>query len=226
MVVPWLYGTIYESCLEHIERQDCPVNRMPTFYTPPTVKYDHSTFKNRAKKPKASAANVNKHIAEFLKTDATHMWMIDADCEVPPHALCELLKLDVDIASGVTFCHKEARLTTAGRWYDSPTPQYEWSKPYFKFLTVPEIFGKILKTPIHVGTGAFCLLCRRRVFEPFHEAFKPIRFRWDEPQKYSIDLQFWKDAQMFGFTGAIHGGIICGHLPEYPLKTLETFDWI
>jgi len=31
---------------------------------------------------------------------------------------------------------------------------------------------------------------------------------------------------MFGFTGAIHGGVVCGHLPEHPLEKLERIDWV
>ena len=224
-MVPWLYGSIYESCLEHIERQVCPVKRMPTFYMEPAHPYNPKDPKQLKHKPTLSAANVNRHINEFLKTDATHMWMIDADCEVPPHALCELLKLDVDIASGVTFSHKEHNRTSSGRWHPPVRPESKRSTPWFKFYMAKEIFGKVVKSPIPVGTGAFCLLCKRRVFEPFHDSFSPLRFRWNPPQEYSIDLTFWKDAQMFGFTAAIHGGVITGHLPEYPLKRLETMEW-
>jgi len=197
---------------------------MPTFYRKPNFDFDPK--KNRDKKPLLSARNVNYHIEEFLKTDATHMWMLDADCEAPSHALCELLKLDVDIASGVTFCHKRMWITTAGRWYPAPTPKEKWSKPYFKFFQIPEVFGKVIQSPVTVGTGAFCLLCKRRVFEEFHPQYNPVRFRWTPPQQFGIDLTFWWEAQMFGFSGAIHGGVIAGHLPEHPLKKLEKIDWI
>lgn len=202
------------------------MERMPTFYEKPSHDLSLKILKDKSRRQKHSATNVNRHIKKFLETDATHMWMIDADCEVPPHALCELLKLDVDIASGVTFPHKDVRLTTSGRWCPPARPKSRKSKPYFKWFTPPEIFGKVIQNPLGVATGAFCLLCRRRVFERFHKSFSPLRFRWNEPQEYSIDLQFWKDAQMFGFNAAIHGGVVCGHLPEFPLKELELIDWI
>lgn len=201
----------------------CPVEVLPPYYEKPPFKFDLK--KDRDKKPTLSARNVNRYIEIARKSDATHMWMLDADCEPPPNALHELLKLDVDIASGITFCHKDIWRTTAGRWYPPATPQHKWSTPIFKWFEINQIYGKIMRSPPEIATGAFCLLCRRRVLEPFHPKFNPLRFRWDPPQEHGIDLTYWKDAQMFGFSTAINGNVLCGHLPEHPLTKLVNKPW-
>jgi len=198
------------------------VETMPPYYVPPSSKVLDLGGK---KKAVYSSRNVNKYIEAFLKTDATHMWMLDADCEAPPHALRELLKLDVDVASGVTFGHTGLTITSTALWRPKPRPKAPKSQPYYRFLTPDKILGRIIKPPSRVATGAFCMLVRRRVFEVLHPKVKPIRFRWKEPQKYGIDIQFWTDAQLFGFTAAVHGGIVCGHLPEHPLELLENTVW-
>jgi len=195
---------------------------MPPYYIPPPIKNRNY---GKLGKPWHSAQNVNRYIEAFLKTDATHMWMLDADMEAPPHALCELLKLDVDVASGVTFPHNWLTATTAMKWLPKMRPKSPKSKPYYKFLRPNQIFGNIMKTPTKMATGAFCILIRRRVFEKHHPKVKAIRFRWKEPQEYGIDIQFWDDAQYLGFTAAIHGGIVCGHLPEHSLEVLENTVW-
>lgn len=227
VAVPWLYGEIYPSCLEHIEALDCPVEVMPAFYEEPRVKWkppeDPKDIENKFA---PSAANVNKHIRKFMETDATHMLMVDADMELPPHALTELLRLDVDIAAGVSFGHARTDITTAGRWFPKPRPKAQKSYAYYRFLKPEEVLGKVLLSPpMKLATGAFCMLTKRRVFEKYHPKLTPIRFRWNPPQKYGIDLTFWNDARRWGFTSAINGNVVCGHLPEFPLKELEARIW-
>ena len=228
VAIPWLYGEIRPSCLEHIEALECPVEIMPPYYVEPRVKWKKPVDpKDREKKFGPSAANVNRYIQAFMRTDATHMLMVDADMELPPHALYELLMLDVDIASGVAFGHKRATITTVGKWFPKPRPKARKSKPYLRFLRPDEVFGKVLHAPpLKLATGAFCMLTKRRVFEKHHPKLAPLKFRWNPPQEYGIDLTFWSDARLWGFTAAIHGGVITGHLPEFPLKELERMEWI
>jgi len=228
VAVPWLYGEIYPSCLEHVQRLECPgVEVMPAFYEEPRVKWKPPVDpKDIEEKFGPSATCVNKHINKFSeiarKEKATHMLMVDADMELPPHALYELLKLDVDIASGVTFGHQRTNITTAGQWFPKPRPKAKKSYPYYRFLKPEEILGKVLTSPpMKLATGAFCMLTKRRVFERHHPKVAPLRFRWNPPQKYGIDLTFWNDARLYGFTSAINGNIVCGHLPEHPLDELE-----
>jgi len=224
VAVPWLYGEVYESCLKHIENQKCQVETTEPYYVKPRVSFDPK--RDKKKKPALSAANVNWYINKFLQSDATHFWMIDADAEVPENALCDLIKMDVDIASGVSFSHNRSRITTAGRWFPAPSKNQRSSKPFFKFLAPNQILGrKIGSKQIVVGTGAFCLLCKRRVFEKPHPRIKPLRFRWNEPQAFGIDLTFWFDAQTYGFSARINGNVLCGHLPDKPLEALRKIKW-
>ena len=109
VAVPWLYGEIYPSCLEHIEAQECSVEVTSPYYVPPPSKVLDVTKQGKAFQ---SAQNVNRYIDVFMETDATHIWILDADIEAPPDALCELLKLDVDLASGVSFNHRTRKTTT------------------------------------------------------------------------------------------------------------------
>ena len=201
---------------------------MPAFYEEPRVKWKPPADpKDRELKFGPSAANVNRYIRKFMETDATHMLMVDADMEIPPHALYELLVLDVDIASGVSFGHERTSTTTAGRMFPKPRPKAQKSKPYLKFLKPEDILGKVLMSPpMKLATGAFCMLTKRRVFEKHHPKLTPLRFRWNPPQDYGIDLTFWNDARLWGFTSAIHGGVLCGHLPQFPLEELEERVWI
>lgn len=227
VAVPWLYGEVHESCLKHIEAQKCPVEIMPPFYEKPSKLFVFpKDKKERAKKHIASAANVNRYIKKFMQTGATHMLMVDADMEIPPNALCDLLKLDVDIASGVSFGHSKLATTTAMREFPKPRPKAAKSKAYYKFLKPREIFGKVLTSPPYkLATGAFCMLTKRRVFKRHHPKLKPLQFRWNPPQPYGIDLTFWMDAQRWGLTAAINGNVVCGHLPEHPLEKLEKMEW-
>ena len=219
VAIPWLYGEIYQSCLEHVAAQNCPVETMPPYYVPPPSKVLDVTKQGKAFQ---SAQNVNKYIDAFMKTDATHIWILDADIEVPPNALYELLKLDVDLASGVSFNHRTRRTTTVTTWFPEDRLKSLRPKPNHRFLKPSEIFGKVIKTPTKVATGAFCMLVKRRVFEKHHPRVEPPRFRWKEPQAFGPDLQFWADVQFLGFTAAVHGGVVCGHLPEHPLKSIES----
>ncbi len=200
---------------------------MSTYYVKPKSAWKASRDpKDIEEKYAPSAINVNRYIKAFMMTDATHMLMVDADMEIPAHSLDELLKLDVDIASGVSVGHATAEMSTVVKWFPKPRPKSHRSKPYWRFLSAGEVFGNMFYSPPErLRTGAFCMLTKRRVFEKHHPKLSPLKFRWNPPQRWGIDLTFWEDARRWGFTSAIHGGIVCGHLPQFPLKTLESIEW-
>ena len=78
--------------------------------------------------------------------------------------------------------------------------------------------GKVFEGMVWAGIG--CALIRRRVFEK-------LRFVYDQREygrKVGVhDQLFLFEAQRLGFRVLLHGDVLCGHLPEWPLEKLEAF---
>ena len=164
---------------------------------------------------------MNAVINKFLSTDATHLWMVDGDVETPPHALDTLLRLDVDIASGVYPFHNfdKCHAMMFGRMSDDPCGFFaprDWA--YLKDVILGE------NEKVSGGTG--CMLIKRRVFNIYHPKIPSLRFTRVGPdlQTCGADVYFWKRCQDAGFTGRVHGGVVCGHLPRFPLNKIE--EWL
>lgn len=215
--IPWLKdGTIYdgflESCLEHLKAQECDGAEIlpPVLSSTVTDEEYANTSQMKLITPK-----LNELIEKFRETDATHIFFLNADTEIPSNALCTLLEHNVDVASAISPPHYLAKQqSTVYHWVPPPTPEENWSTPYFRALKMREVRGRVLSGCEIIGTGHFCMLVRRRVFDHF-------RFRWNPPkQKVGSELTFWQDAQMLGYKCLIDGRILCGHLPEYPLAEL------
>lgn len=215
--IPWLLdGTIYdgflESCLAHLKAQECDEARIlpPVLSSTVTSEEYANTSQMKLVTPK-----LNELVEKFRETDATHIWFLNADTEIPNYALCTLLEHDVDVASAISPPHYQARYwSTVFHWVPPPTPERDWSTPYFRALKMNEVRGVVLGGCEMIATGHFCMLVRRHVFDHF-------RFRWNPPrQKTGSELTFWQDAQMLGYKCLIDGRILCGHLPEYPLDEL------
>lgn len=157
------------------------------------------------------ARKMNEIMDKSLGTNCTHIWLVDADCELPSDALEELIRLDVDIASGVSPTHSDWNETTAA---------WELLGGGLKFYRRMDIEGRVVGESEVVATGGFCMLIKRRAllrYSPHHE---PLRYQIKKEGKsmYGPELQFFIDAQRMGFSVRIHGGVICGHLPEWPLS--------
>lgn len=221
---PWLidgnrFEPLLESALAHVKAQECPdVEILSPFLS---EAFPPGTTFNIKEQMGFLNIKLNEIIEEFLATDATHLWIVDADSEVPPDALCKLLELDVDVASGISPPHFSKRKSTALKWHPPASPEYEWSRPYYRSYAIKDILGKILGEDRIVATGHFCLLCKRRVFEAVSPDHKPLRFIYEPPQRLGNEVLFWQTAQELGFTCRIHGGVIVGHLPEFPLEALR-----
>ena len=162
---------------------------------------------------------MNAVINHYMTTNATHLWLIDADVENPPHALDTLLRLDVDIASGVYPFHNfdKCRAMMCGRMPPHDPCGFfaprDWA--YLKDIVLGE------NEKVSGGTG--CMLVKRRVFKTYNPQIPPLRFTRVGPdlQTCGADVYFWKRAQDAGFTGRLHGGVVCGHLPRFPLKDYD-----
>jgi hypothetical protein len=58
--------------------------------------------------------------------------------------------------------------------------------------------------------GTSCLLIRRRVFSG------GCRFKFRS--NVTPDILFMFDVQRMGFVAKVHGDVLCGHLPQFPLE--------
>ena len=82
---------------------------------------------------------------------------------------------------------------------------------------VDQLRGKVFSEMVWAGIG--CTLIRRRVLEK-------LRFVYNQREygrKVGVhdQLFLFEAQQQFGFRVLLHGDVICGHLPEWPLKKLE-----
>lgn len=157
------------------------------------------------------ARKMNEIMDRGVKSGCTHIWLVDADCELLPTALEDLIRLNVDVASGVSPTHNDWNETTAA-----------WELPGggLRFYRRMDIEGKVVGEKEVVTTGGFCMLIKRRAllrYSPYHA---PLRYHTARALKamYGPELQFFIDAQRMGFSVRLHGGVMCGHLPEYPLS--------
>jgi len=157
------------------------------------------------------AGKLNDIFDRFLKTDCTHVWLVNADCELPPHALEELIRLDVDVASGVSPTHNDWNETTVG---------WELPEGGLRFYRRMDIVNRIVGEKETVTTGNFCTLIKKRALLRYSPHYEPLRFQVKRERKYIYgpELQFFIDAAEMGFSIRIHGGVFCGHLPEWPLS--------
>jgi len=156
---------------------------------------------------------LNEIVDTAMKTQCSHIAFVDADIEIPPHTFQSLLELDVDIASGVYPFKDNPDRVYPGILQASHKSKTGWRWTPFKR---GEIQGRVTNHQ-RVASGNGCLLVKRRVFEPIHPQYEPLRFRTG----YELsggDIQFFIDAQNLGFKASIDGRVWCGHLPDCPLE--------
>ena len=145
--IPWLvdgnkFEPFLESALAHLKAQKCPDAKvLSPFLSEP---YPPGTTFNIKEQMGFLNVKLNEIIEAFLESGATHLWFVDADCETPPNALQKLLEMDVDIASGVSPPHFSKRKSTALKWMAPPSPEYKWSRPWYRSYKMRDVLGKIL----------------------------------------------------------------------------------
>jgi SAM-dependent methyltransferase len=141
----------------------------------------------------------NQIVDRFLEGGYDLLWMVELDVEVPPDAFRLLESLDVDIACGYVRRHSGDGLILG--FLDENMRVW--------YLPENAVRGNILSGWVMAGTS--CVLFRRRVFEG------GLRFRY--LRGVTPDIVFMFDAQCAGFEAKVHGDVLCGHLPEFPLAT-------
>ena len=142
------------------------------------------------------------------------LWIVEADVEVPRHALIKLLSDVSDVSLGIYPNHRPDELRMmAGYFQEHP----DRVKPrVHSVFGVDQLRGKVFRGMVWAGIG--CALIKRSVFEK-------IRFLYDVREydhKVGVhDQLFLFEAQRLGFRVLLHGDVLCGHLPEWPLQKLE-----
>jgi len=134
-----------------------------------------------------------------LKGCFDYLWLVQGDVEVPPDAFERLYALDVDVAQGVVPRHNDREALICGFMDESMTVWY---------LPRKTVEGQVLSGWVFAGLS--CTLIKRRVLEA------GIRFKYQPG--IGEDILFLYDVQSRGFVAKVHGGIQCGHLPEWPLR--------
>lgn len=215
--IPWLsnddYDTFLGSCLNYIGLQETSVKVLPPKTTPP---YSGKFKRGDSSILYAITDRMNAIVDDYLKTDATHLWIIDADVEVPPHALETLLRHDVDLASGVYPFHNFdfCKAMMFGRMHEENDCGFFIPRDW-KYMR-DYVMG--INERVSGGTG--CILIKRRVFGRYHPKVEALRFTKSDG-KCGADVYFWKRAQDMGFTARVDPNVVCGHRPEWKLSEVE-----
>ena len=156
-------------------------------------------------------------VQKCLDEDWDRLWIVEADVEVPKHALVRLLSDVSDISLGIYPNHRPDELRMmAGYFQEHP----DRVKPLVhSVFGVEHVRGKVFESMVWAGIG--CALIRRRVFAG-------LRFVYDlreYERKLGVhDQLFLFEAQRLGFKVHLHGDVLCGHLPEWPLQKLEDIN--
>lgn len=196
----------------HIKAQDCPVKVLEPVVSPP---YSGEFEVGTKERLIAITDRLNWLITDFLKSKATHLWLVDADIEVPTHALRKLITLDSDLASGIYAFHNDRHIFMFGRMKDGDQVQFIPRGP-------PGFQGTgVIGDQFRVGGGNGCLLIKRGVLEQFHLDIAPLKFCCPVTEKrtWASDLFFWYQCQKFGFSARVHGGVLSGHVPYHTLQS-------
>lgn len=161
-------------------------------------KYNLSVFPTFNVQPVDNARN--EIVREFLKSDCTHLFFVDADTIPPSDAIEKLLALDVPIASGITPIIK-------------PTKDGE---PYRTWNCV-DMNDKHIEPNTGVqkvkGCGGSCLLIRRDVLEKIPDPWFRFLYQDDNGKQAMIseDIFFTVNALGRGFQAYADTSVIARH---------------
>ena len=141
----------------------------------------------------------NELIDKCVREGFDYLFIVQADVVIPPDGFRKLYGLGVDVAQGVVPRHDDKNAFICGFMDETKKVWY---------LPRSVIVGQILSGWVFAGLS--CTLIKRRVLEA------GVRFRFE--RGVGEDILFMFDVQSRGFVAKVHGGVVCGHLPEFPLK--------
>jgi len=142
------------------------------------------------------------------------LWIVEADVEVPKEALRRLLSYGSDISLGIYPNHRSEKLRMMAGYFEEIADRV---KPVVhSVFAVEKLKGGVFREMVWAGIG--CALISRRVFEKLSFVYNLQEYE----RKVGVhDQLFLYEAQQLGFRVLLHGDVLCGHLPEWPLQKLE-----
>jgi hypothetical protein len=156
----------------------------------------------------------NYLVQKCLAEDWNRLWIVEADVEVPKYALINLL-CEADINLGIYPNHRHDLRMMSGYFQE----HWDRVKPEVKSVyDINQLEGQLFVNMVWAGIG--CALIKRSVFEKVRFVYDLLEYQ----RKVGVhDQLFLYEAQRLGFKVLLHGDVLCGHLPEWPLKKLEEY---
>jgi ubiquinone/menaquinone biosynthesis C-methylase UbiE len=141
----------------------------------------------------------NDLVKMALKDNCDYVFFIDSDTLIPQGALNALLKMNVDIASGLYFAKGKPYL---------PVARIKEGERHF-FLEDFE-YNQIYEVQ---GVGMGCCLIKTEVFKKLEFPYFKLEWRKHEGKDYQIaeDLYFCDEAIKAGFKVHLNTGVVCNH---------------
>lgn len=148
----------------------------------------------------------NHIVKQFLMSDCTHLFFIDADTVPPEDAITKLLAVNQPVVTGLTpiLEYDEARKSEESngfykKWNAVDAKTDEHVKPNTGIVKV-------------VGAGSSCILIRREVFKRLPAPW--YRFIYQDADDKVVtgeDVAFIAKARDIGFNCYADTSVICGH---------------
>lgn len=151
------------------------------------------------------AACRNRAVNDCIKGNYSHIWFVDDDVYVPPHALTGLLAMGRGVAAGVyPSVKKNYPGDLKAETYVVAGKDGQWFRHWFHGIRQVDV------------VGAGCLLIKRGVFDKVKFPW----FRWPEGVSdgehvvKSDDLDFCERCIAAGIGVWANGDIRCGHVKQ------------
>jgi hypothetical protein len=141
----------------------------------------------------------NDLVKMALKDNCDYVFFVDSDTIIPKGAIDSLLKMNVDIASGLYFSKGKPYL---------PVARVKEGERHF-FLEDFE-FNQIMEVQ---GVGMGCCLINTKVFKDLEFPYFKLEWRKFEGKDYQIaeDLYFCDEAIKKGYKVHLNTGVVCPH---------------
>lgn len=161
-------------------------------------KYNISIYPTFSVQPVDNARN--QIVDEFLKSDCTHLFFVDADTIPPADALDKLLKHDREIVSGLT-----------------PIVQHDDSVGFYTVMNCTDLDDKRLEQNQGLkemkGAGSSCILIKRSVFDKMKQPYYRFLYSDDNGKSTMVseDIYFMAMALGYGVKAYCDTTVICKH---------------